>query len=80
MASGDRVRIDIAFEGGISLSVSVPQATVDDLDRVLANPEAESISFEADDGHYTLAVDKIVFVKRSSREQVVGFGAIEASG
>ena len=46
MASGDRVRIDIAFEGGISLSVSVPQATVDDLDRVLANPEAESISFE----------------------------------
>jgi len=76
----DRLRIDIAFEGGISLSVSVPQATVDDLDRALANPDAESISFEADDGHYTLSVGKIVFVKRSSREQVVGFGAIEASG
>jgi hypothetical protein len=76
--ANDRVRIDIAFEGGISLAVTVPPATLDDIDRALANPEAESISFEADDGHYTLAVNKIVFVKRSSREQVVGFGAIGA--
>jgi hypothetical protein len=77
---GDRVRIDIAFEGGISLAVSVPTATVDDLDRALGNPEADSFSFEAEDGHYTVSVRKIVFVKRSAREQVVGFGAIEASG
>jgi hypothetical protein len=76
----DRVRIDVAFEGGISLAVSVPHATADDLDRALANPDAESFSFEADDGHYTLNVRKVVFVKRSSREQVVGFAAIEASG
>jgi hypothetical protein len=75
----DRVRLDIAFEGGVSLAVSVPQATAEDLERALGNPDAESISFEAEDGHYTLAVKKIVFAKRSQREQVVGFGAIEAA-
>jgi hypothetical protein len=76
----DRVRVDIAFEGGISLAVSVPPATADDLDRALGNPGAESFTFEAEDGHYTLSVRKIIFVKRSQREQVVGFGAIEAAG
>jgi hypothetical protein len=76
----DRVRIDIAFEGGISLAVSVPTTTADDLDRALGNPDAESFTFEAEDGHYTLSVHKIIFVKRSQREQVVGFGAIEAAG
>ena len=79
MSSG-RVRIDIAFEGGVSLAVNVPHSTAEDLDRALANPDADSFSFEADDGHYTISVRKIVFTKRSDREQVVGFGAIEATG
>ena len=71
----DRVRLDIVFEGGASLSVTVPAATADDLDRALANPEADSFGFEGDDGRYTLAIRKIVFARRSEREQVVGFGA-----
>jgi hypothetical protein len=78
--SNGRVRIDIAFEGGVSLAVMVPTATAEDLDRALGNPDADSFSFEAEDGHYTVSVRKIVFTKRSDREQVVGFGAIEASG
>jgi hypothetical protein len=76
----DRVRIDIAFEGGISLAVTIPTTTADDLDRALGNPDVDSLTFEAEDGHYTVSVRKIVFVKRSQREQVVGFGAIEAAG
>lgn len=74
-----RIRLDIAFEGGQSLAVTVPVATADDLDRALADAAADSFSFEADDGRYTLSVRKIVFTRRSEREQVVGFGAIEAS-
>ena len=77
MAKG--IRVDIAFEGGVSLAVTVPPATAEDLDRALANPDAESFTFEAEDGHYTLSVRKIVFTQRSQREQVVGFGAIEAA-
>ena len=78
MARTDRVRLDIAFEGGVSLAVNVPQSTAEDLDRALADREADSFSFEGEDGRYTLSVRKIVFTKRSEREQVVGFGAIEA--
>ena len=70
-----RVRLDIVFEGGASLSVGVPAAVADDLDRALASGNRDSFSFEADDGRYTLALDKIVFARRSEREQVVGFGA-----
>jgi len=75
----DRVKLDIVFEGGASLSVSVPQATADDLDRALASGNREAISFEAEDGRYTLNVDRILFVRRSEREQVVGFGAIRTT-
>ena len=75
----DRARIEIAFEGGVSLSVSIPLSTADDLDRALGNPEADSFTFEADDGHYTVSVRKVIFTRRSAREQVVGFGAIEAA-
>jgi hypothetical protein len=80
VAEKARVRIEIAFEGGVSLSVNVPAATAEDLDRALANPDADSFTFEAEDGQYTVSVRKIVFTRRSVREQVVGFGAIEAAG
>jgi len=73
----DKVRLDIVFEGGASLSVSVPVATADDLDRALASGNREAISFEADDGRYTLNVDRVLFARRSEREQVVGFGAMK---
>ena len=76
----DRIRIDIAFEGGVSLAVTVPVATADDLDRALADTDTDSFSFEGDDGHYTLSLRKIVFTRRSEREQIVGFGAVEATG
>jgi hypothetical protein len=37
--------------------------------------DGDSVSFEAEDGRYTLALKKIVFVKRYAREATVGFGA-----
>jgi hypothetical protein len=80
VASSDRVRLDIAFEGGVSLAVTVPASTADDLDRALGDPDADSLSFEAADGRYTVSVRKVVFTKRSEREQIVGFGAAEATG
>jgi hypothetical protein len=75
MADADRVRLEIAFKGGQTLSVGVPTATADDLDRSLASGEGESLSFEAEDGRYTIAVKSIVFIKRHARESRVGFGA-----
>lgn len=74
MAEQDRVRLEIAFEGSQALTVWVPATTADDLDRAMSAGH-ESISFEAEDGRYTVAVPKIVFVKRFARESRVGFGA-----
>lgn len=74
MSSNDRVRVEIAFDGNQVLSVYVPSSTADDLDRALAGDQ-ESISFEAEDGRYTVHVRKVVYMKRLARESRVGFGA-----
>jgi hypothetical protein len=74
MSSNDRVRLEIAFEGNQVLNVYVPTSTADDIDRALAGAH-DSLSFEAEDGRYTVNVPKIVFVKRFARESRVGFGA-----
>jgi hypothetical protein len=74
MSANDRLRLEIAFEGNQVLNVYVPTATADDIDRALAGAH-DSLSFEAEDGRYTVNVPKIVFVKRFARESRVGFGA-----
>jgi hypothetical protein len=74
MSSNDRVRVEIAFDGNQVLSVQVPAATAEDLDRALAG-EHDSLSFEAEDGRYTVQLRKVVYVKRLARESRVGFGA-----
>jgi hypothetical protein len=75
VASNDRIRLEIAFEGQQVLTVYVPTTTADDLDRALTDGSEGSLSFDAEDGRYTVAVRKIVFVKRFARESRVGFGA-----
>ncbi len=76
MSAADRVRIELALEGPQVLTIYVTTPTADDLDRALAAGD-ESLSFEADDGRYTVAVKRIVYVKRFARESRVGFGAGE---
>jgi hypothetical protein len=75
MTDSDRIRIEIAFEGNQVLTVYVPASTAEDLDRALAGAH-DSLSFEAEDGRYTIAVSKVVYVKRFGRESRVGFGAV----
>ncbi|HZT92807.1 MAG TPA: hypothetical protein VFA05_12280 [Gaiellaceae bacterium] len=72
----DRVRLEIAFDGQQVLSVLVPLQTAEDLDRALAGDHDSSFSFESDDGRYTVALRRIVYVRRSARESRVGFGAV----
>lgn len=75
MTEADRIRIEIAFDGTQVLSVLVPLQTAEDLDRALAGDHDSSYSFEAEDGRYTVALRRIVYVKRFARESRVGFGA-----
>jgi len=76
MSTADRIRIELAFEGPQVLTVYVPIATADELDAALAAGD-ESLSFEAEDGRYTVAVKRVLYVKRFARESRVGFGAGE---
>ncbi len=75
MSTNERLRLEIAFDGTQVLTVYVPPSTADDIDRALAAHDSTSLSFEAEDGRYTIALQKIVFVKRFGRESRVGFGA-----
>jgi hypothetical protein len=75
VAEAERTRFEIAFRGGQSLGVTASAAAVDEIERALREGSPESVSFEADDGHYTVVVKMIAFVKRHVRESRVGFGA-----
>jgi hypothetical protein len=75
MSEQERVRLEIALDGQQVLSVVVPLQTAEDLDRSLAGDHEGPWSFEAEDGRYTLALRRVVYVKRFARESRVGFGA-----
>jgi len=70
----DRVRIEIGFDGGQVIGGNVETATVDALEQALGSGHEGSFAIEVDDGRYTVAVGRVVYVKRFSREGRVGFG------
>lgn len=70
----DRIRVEIAFEGGQAMSAVVEAETADALERSLAGGE-QSLVVDAEDGRYTVRLDKVVYLKRFARDSRVGFGA-----
>jgi hypothetical protein len=71
----EKVRLEVAFEGGAVVAILVPAGAADDLEQALAAPAQEVFAVEADDGHYTIALGRVLYVKRFARESRVGFGA-----
>jgi len=71
----ERVRIEIGFDGGQVLGAVVDADSVDRLERALSSGDDGSLALDVEDGRYTVAVSRIVYVKRFSREGRVGFGA-----
>ena len=75
MPEPERIRIEVAFSSGQSLTVHVAAETADELEAALVKGEPEAVTFEAEDGRYTAVIRMIAFVKRHGRESRVGFGA-----
>lgn len=75
MAEVERVRVEIAFRGGQTLGVVVSNDAIEQLERAIHDGDPESVSFEAEDGRYTVVVKMVAFIKRHVRESRVGFGA-----
>ena len=71
----ERVRIEIAFEGGHVITALVPASAAEELERALDDDNATTLAIDADDGHYTVALRRVLYVKRFAREARVGFGA-----
>jgi hypothetical protein len=72
VADDTRVRIEIGFDGGQVMSAYVASASADELEQSLTNAMG-AFQLESEDGRYTLALARIVYVKRFSREGRVGF-------
>ncbi len=77
MAKADadgRVRLDIAFEGGQIVGGNVSAAQADGFRSALAGDELV-YDLETEEGTYVIALRKVVYVRRTSRETHIGFGA-----
>jgi hypothetical protein len=73
---GERVRIEIGFDGGQIMGALVQEASADALERALAGgPNEPSLTLEAEDGRYLIRLERVVYVKRFARDSRVGFGA-----
>jgi hypothetical protein len=77
----ERVRIEVGFDGGQVMSALVAPAGADQLEQALGSAELRAgtgeaaLSLEAEDGRYTIALQRVVYVKRFARDTRVGFGA-----
>ena len=70
----ERVRIEVGFDGGQVMSTFIETEAADALEQALAVGATDgAIHVEAEDGRYTLALARIAYVKRFSREGRVGF-------
>jgi hypothetical protein len=73
MADPERVRIELAYEGGQIMSTFVSIESADELEQALLAGRDDRLALDTEDGRYTVALDRIVYLKRFTRESRVGF-------
>ncbi|MGB2952897.1 MAG: hypothetical protein WBB74_05845 [Gaiellaceae bacterium] len=73
MREEDRVRVELAFDGGQALAAHVPAPVADELERALGTNQDGAFALEAEEGRYTIALRRVVYIKRFIREARVGF-------
>ena len=79
------MRIEIGFDGGQVMSALVDQGGADALEQALGSADLRAgtgeaaLALDAEDGRYTIALQRVVYVKRYARESRVGFGATAPS-
>jgi hypothetical protein len=75
MPAEDKVRVEIAYQGGQAFTALMPVEAADDLERRLAGGDDGGIvMIEAEDGRYAVVLRNVAYVKRFLRESRVGFG------
>jgi len=68
----EQVRIEVGFDGGQSLSMLVAPEAADELERGIGGDG--SVTLDAEDARYIVALRRVVYVRRFRRGARVGFG------
>ena len=75
MASAERVRIEIGFQGGQVIGSFVTQASADQLEQALHKDGPRVIVLDTDEGPYHVVVPEVAYLRRFNRAGRVGFTA-----
>jgi hypothetical protein len=75
MADAERIRVEVGFDGGQGLAALVSSEAADALEAALEQGSETAFRLDAEDGRYTIALRRVVYVKRYAKEARVGFGA-----
>jgi hypothetical protein len=73
MASNERVVVEIGFDGGQIMGARVTGDSADNLESAVSKGDDGALILDADDGRYTVALQRVVYVKRFTREARLGF-------
>ena len=73
MVADERVRIEIAFDGGQIMGAFVDETTADKLEQAIGDDRDGAFALDSEDGRYTVSLRRVVYVKRFVREGRVGF-------
>jgi hypothetical protein len=66
-------RIELGFEGSQIMSALVTSAAADELEIALSTGRGGTLVLDAEDGRYTVALGRVVYLKRFAREGRLGF-------
>ena len=66
-------RIELGFEGSQIMSALVTTKAADELETALEGGKGGTLALDAEDGRYTVALGRVVYLKRFAREGRVGF-------
>ena len=73
MVDGERVRVEIGFDGGQVIGGFVTVATADQLERALHEDGPRVVVLDTEDGPYHVVVPRVAYFRRFARAGRVGF-------
>jgi hypothetical protein len=74
-ASDERVRLDIGFKGGATLTVAVTVPEADALEQCLRQGDGGLVELDADDGRLLVVAAHVLYIRRHAHGSRVGFSA-----
>jgi len=73
VADGERVRVEVGFDGGQVIGGFVTIATADQLERALHEDGPRVVVLDTEDGPYHVVVPRVAYFRRFARAGRVGF-------